>query len=67
MLKSSPGFDMEAILGFAGASLVGFGAWIVNAIYARPTRQEVERIEDRIIEEMREMEKRLVETINAAD
>ena len=67
MLKSSLGFDMEAILGFTGASLIGFGAWVVNAIYSRPTKEEVNRIEDRIIGEMKEMEKRLVETINAAD
>lgn len=55
----------EALVGISATSLVGFSAWVVNAIYARPTKEEVYRIEDRIVENMKQMEERLTGEIRA--
>lgn len=55
----------EVLVGLGVTYSVGFSAWVVNAIFDRPTKHEVYRIEDRIISEMKNMEERLVGEIRA--
>jgi hypothetical protein len=54
---------LEVIVGVTATGLLGFGGWAVSAIYMRPTRAEINRIEDKILEEMKAMEDRLMEAM----
>lgn len=51
---------LEVAVGVSIPAFLAFGAWVVTAVYSRPTKEEVNRMEDRVIKEMKDMEARLV-------